>query len=131
MSFTYDLQTDVGQVRLIIPDRVNTADEPAMFSDEELGAFLELEDGVRRAAAAALETIASDQALVLKVLKVQNVSTDGAALARELRARAAALRSQAAQIEADDGELFDVAEQVNDSFSARERLWKEALRRGI
>lgn len=131
MSFTYDLATDVGQVRLIIPDRVNTAAEPAMFSDEELAAFLTLEDGVRRAAAAALETIASDQALVLKVMKVQNVSTDGAALARELRARATALRAQAAAADADDGDLFDVAEQVNDMFSARERLWKEAQRRGV
>jgi hypothetical protein len=130
MSFTYDLATETGQIRLLIPDRVDTADEPAIFSDEELAAFLQLEDGVRRAAAAALETIASDQALVLKVMRVQNVSTDGAALARELRARASGLRTQAAAAAADDGDLFDVAEQVNDQFSARERLWKEALRRG-
>lgn len=131
MSYTYDLNTDTGIMRLVIPDRVNTADEPAIFSDEELAVYQAIEDGLKRACAAAIETIATDQALVLKVMRVQNISTDGAKLAAELRARAAQLRSQAAADDADEGLLFDVAEQVNNMFSYRERLWKQALRQNI
>lgn len=128
MSYTYNLDTDIGIIRLVVPDRVNTADEPAIFSDEEIQAFLDLEDGVRRAAAACLETIASDQALVLKVMKVQNITTDGPKVSAELRSRAKDLRQQAHNDEADNGELFDIAELVYNNFSARERIWKQAQR---
>ena len=40
MSFTYDLSTDVGKIRLLIPDTVSAS---AVFSDEELTALLALE----------------------------------------------------------------------------------------
>lgn len=130
MTFNYDLTTDIGVMRLSIPDRVNTLVEPAMFSDEELSAFLSFEGDLRRGIAQALEVIATDQALVLKVMRVQNIQTDGAKLAAELRARAKGLREQAAQEEANEGLLFGIAEQVYDVFSLRERLINEALRRG-
>lgn len=126
MPVSYDLSTDVGRVRLLIPDR-DTAN--AVFQDDEIAAFLALEGNVRRAAALALETIASDEALTQKVIRLLDLSTDGASLARALLQRAAALRQQADDADARDGALFDWAEMVVDDFSARERLTAEVLRR--
>jgi len=124
MAFTYDVSTSRGQVRMLVPDRNY---DTYIFEDEEIDAFLSLESSdVRKAAAMALETIASDQALTLKVIRILELQTDGAKLADALMKRAAQLRSLAA--EADDDYGFDVAELVYDDFSARERLEKEALR---
>lgn len=123
MAFTYDLTTDLGKVRLLIPDRVTPGH---VFEDNELSAFLAIEGSVKGAAALALETIASDQALVLKVMRLLDLQTDGARVAEALLKRAAELRAQA-----EDGEgLFDWAEMVLTDFSARERLYNEAVREG-
>lgn len=130
MAFTYNLTTDSGKVRLLIPDRVEAA---AIFDDDEIAAFLLIEGGVKGAVALAIEAIASDEALVQKVTETAGLKTDGAKTATALLARAKLLREQvtAEQVTADDGEgLFDIAEMVVDPFSARERLWHEALRSG-
>lgn len=133
MAFTFDVRTALGKVRLLIPDRDGT--EP-LFQDEEIAAFLELEaDNVRRAAALALETIASDQALTQRAVRLLDIQTDGPKVADSLLKRAAKLRDQAAKLEADaelaaDGGLFDVAEMVPNSFAWRERVWNERLRGG-
>lgn len=133
MAFTFNVTTDVGKVRLLVPDRV--ADEP-IFEDEEIEAFLALEDDdVRRAAALALETIASDQAYTLKVIRSLDTQTDGAKVSDALLKRAAQLRSQADKADADaeaaeDGGLFDIAEMPTTAFAYRERLVKEAQRYG-
>ena len=93
MPTTYDLDTPVGQVRLLVSD--TTLDDP-VFDDDELTAFLALEGGsVRLAAAQALDTIASNEVMVSKVIRTQDLQTDGAKVAAELRARAAELRRQA------------------------------------
>lgn len=123
MVFSYDLKTDAGRVRLLIPDRSEA--EP-LFQDEELQAFIDLEGSVKSAAALALETAASDQAMVLKVIRLLDLQTDGARVAEALLKRAESLRAQDAAAEVDG--LIDIAEMVVDDFSARERLWKEALR---
>jgi Arc/MetJ family transcription regulator len=127
MAFTYNpASDDIGRVRLIIGDKVEAE---AMFSDEEIGAFLSMnEDSVKRGAAAALDSIASDQALVLKVVRTLDISTDGAAVARALREHAQRLRDEADASDAADGNLFDYAEMVNDEFTARERLLKQFAR---
>ncbi len=86
-----DVTTPLGRVRLLIND---TADAP-VFSDAEIAAFLEIEgDNVKLAAAQALDTIADDEALTSKVIRSQDLSIDGAAVARGLRERAATLRSE-------------------------------------
>jgi hypothetical protein len=128
VAYTYNLATDVGRCRLMIPDRVEAE---AIFQDEEISAFLALEGGVKGATALALETIASDQALTLKVIKLNDLTTDGAKVSDALLKRAAQLRQQAAAEEAaeEDG-AFDFAEMVNDQFSYRERVRNEALRNG-
>lgn len=86
--------TPLLQVRLLINDPAGSP----VFSDDEINAFLELEgDDVKRAAAQALDTIADDELLTSKVIRSQDLSTNGAALAQQLRARATELRRQSGQ----------------------------------
>ncbi len=115
MAFSYDLNTNIGRVRLLVPDRV-TPDH--IFEDEELTALLALEGDVRSAAAAALEMIASDQAMTLKVMKLLDLQTDGARVSDALLARAKMLRDQAEA----EGDAFDWAEMVLTDFNLRERI---------
>lgn len=92
-EFDDDDLVDIARTRLLISD---TDTDSPVFSDEEIEAFLALEgQNVRRAAAQALDTIASNEAMVSKVIKTQDLSTNGPAVAAELRARAKALRDQA------------------------------------
>lgn len=129
MAFSYNLATDVGKIRLLIMD--NTLDT-YLFEDGEIAAFLAFEsDNVKRAAALALETMASNEAYVLKRITLLDLTTDGPAVAKALRDRAADLRAQADRDEqADGGGAFDIAEWVVDDFSARQRLRNERLRNG-
>lgn len=103
MAFTYDPTTDRGRVRLRISD-VDAANP--VFTDEEVDAFLAAEpDDWRLAAALALETIATNEALVLKIIRTLDLQTDGARLADSLAKQAEALRSQV-----DDDGSFTIAE---------------------
>lgn len=98
----YDVGTDVGRVRLLL----NDVTEPYVFTDLEVRAFLELEGGsVKRAAAQAIDTNADSEVLASKVLRSQDVSTDGAKVADALRKRATELRRQA---EEDEGGFFEI-----------------------
>ena len=108
--------TNVGRVRLLIPDIEERSDprdlrQPPslLFTDEQIQAFLDINDGnIKRAAADAKNTIATVQALLLKVLSTDDKSTDGAKLGAELRAQAKRLTDEA---DADDkrGIGFDIA----------------------
>lgn len=125
MAFTFDVSTNRGKVRLLVPD---TSSSAYVFADAEIDAFLSIEaSSVRRAAALALETLASNQALVLKVIKIMDLQTDGAKLSDALLKRADRLREQADFDDMADGDLFDWAEMVVDPFSARERYASQAL----
>lgn len=125
MAFTYDVSTDRGKVRMLVPDSSATN---YVFEDAEVDAFLSLEGAVRRAAALALETIASNEALTLKVIRVLDLQTDGAKTSDALLKRAGLLRGQADAADAASGDLFDWGEMVLDDFSARERLGAQWLR---
>jgi hypothetical protein len=126
MAFTYDLATDVGKVRLMVPDRL--AADP-IFQDDEITAFLGVEaSSLRRAAALALETIASDQVLVLKVIRVQDLTTDGAKVSDALLKRAAQLRAQANDDDAAGGYLFNIAQLNVNDFTEREILYNDWLK---
>jgi hypothetical protein len=129
MAFTYDTTTDRGLVRLLLSD-INSSN--VIFQDDEIDAFLTLEGGnIKRAAATGKEAIAVNQLLLLKVIKLLDNQTDGSAVARELRMQAKELRDQAKEEEGiEEGGAFDWAEQVLDPFSARERLWNQRLRNG-
>lgn len=129
MPFSYDLTTDTGKMRAIIPDSNAAA---YVFEDAELDAFLLLEgDSIKRGAALALETIASNEAMVLKVVKLLDIQTDGAKLADALMKRAAQLREQAEDEDIAAYGAFDIAEMVFDGHTWRERWIKQAQRAGL
>ncbi|WP_109507352.1 hypothetical protein [Nocardioides speluncae] len=107
----YDPTTPAGQVRLLIND---TDDSDPVFSDEDITAFLTLEgDRVKRAAAQAIDTIADDEVLTSKVIRDHNLSTNGAAVAKELKERAKSLREQADE---DDESVFEIIDLVGNDF---------------
>lgn len=102
-TITVDPTTNLGLVRLLISD-VNVGNP--VFTDAKITAFLTLEGmNVRRAAAQALDTIASNEAMVSKVIRTFDVQVDGAKLSAELRARAKSLREQDA-VTGENGEQF-------------------------
>lgn len=100
-----DFDTDLGRVRLLIADY----DEAALiFSDGILTGYLSLNDGgVYRAAADALDAIATTEVLMAKKIRTQDLSTDGPAVAAELRKQAAGLRAQADTADTDAHTWFD------------------------
>lgn len=96
--------TDEGRVRLLIAD---TDVNNLVLDDEQILGFLEIHGGnVKRAAAAALDTIASSEALLSKKIRTQDRQTDGPAVADALRAHAKALRAEADAEETQDEESF-------------------------
>jgi hypothetical protein len=122
-----DVTTPTGQVRLLTADMAtNTADR--LFTDEHLNAFLGLEgNNVFNAAALALETMAVDQVMVLKVIKLLDVQTDGAKVADALLKRAKTLRERAADDQDTADDDFAIAEFADPVFAYRERLSKQLL----
>lgn len=122
-----ELSTAAGQVRLLIPD---VDESHLLFTDAQIDAFLTIEgDVVKRAAATAIEALARDQAMLLKVVTVRGqagVSTDGAKLAAELRQQAAQLRADADQ----DSSGFAIAEHVHSPGQAATRLLNDAQQQG-
>lgn len=118
MAFTVDYATDRGKVRLVITDVDSTN---PLFDDDQVDAFLGIEaDNVLRAAALALETIASNESLVQKMTRLVDLQTNGPAVAKDLRDHAKNLRERADALETDDA--FDWAEWVTGPFSERERI---------
>ena len=123
-----DYTTPEGQVRLLIPDVVKLVDprdlqaEPEyIFSDGQIAGFLAIERGnIKRAAASAVDVIATDEALVLKVIKTDDKETDGSKLLKELSARAVRLRADADREELGDTG-FDLAEFT---FDPRDWAWR-------
>ena len=123
-----DYTTPKGQVRLLIPDVVKLVDprdlqaEPEyIFSDDQITGFLAIERGnIKRAAASAVDVIATDEALVLKVIKTDDKETDGSKLLKELSARAARLRA-----DADREELGDTGvDLVEFTHDPRDWAWR-------
>lgn len=118
-----DYAKALGQVRLLISD---VDEERLVLSDDMVTGFLArygaAADGpvaprgpINRAAADALDTIASSEALVLKVIRTgDGLTTDGAKTAEALRNHAKSLRDAADKADEeddlDDGGYFGVAE---------------------
>lgn len=117
-SYTYDdVTTDLNKVRLLISDVGGQSGSDWIFSDEEITAFLGLRGSVFRAAATALRTIASNEAMQAKVIEFLDIKTDGAKLAQALRDAAKEMEETAD--EAEDDSDFEIAYAANDLFSAR------------
>lgn len=98
----------------------------SLLSDADLTTFLTLEsNNVKRASAAALETIARSRALIEKKITLGDLQVDGTALAQELRMSAKQLRDED-KANSDDG-AFAIAEMVTGPLSRREYLEKLAI----
>ena len=91
-----------------------------------------MEGGVKRAAAAALESKGTDEAFVLKVVKRLDLQTDGVKLGDFALKRAAMLRAQADKTDEleDDWDGFEVVELVTNDFGARQHAYNDILRYG-
>lgn len=114
---TPDFTTPVWQVRALIPDieKVPNPNRPYsdpeyLFSDEHLQALLDLNNGsVRLAAADACEALGTSEGFIAKVIKTEDLQTDGAKLMAQFLARARQLRLRADREEAlDDVDGFDI-----------------------
>jgi hypothetical protein len=81
-----------GQVRLLISD-VNEGN--FLIADDQIDGYLAIESGrVKRAAARALDAIATSEVLISKKIRTLDLQTDGPAVAAELRALAKQLRDE-------------------------------------
>lgn len=99
-----DMTSPIGQVRLLTADL-----DPAapLLDDELLQGYLALNSqNVLRASADALDAMATSETLLSRKIRTQDLSTDGVAVAAELRKQAASLRARAdAEADLTDGEL--------------------------
>lgn len=119
-----DYQTTVGQVRLLIPDTAPDSSLNYIFSDDQIAALLGMFNGVKRAAAQAKDIIATDNVLLLKVVRTDDLQVDGAKVAAELRLQAKSLRDQADK--EDEGELLDyfaIVYPQNDLYPEAVPVW--------
>lgn len=110
-----DYTTPTGQVRLLIADLAT----PPLMEDDMLKGYLSMHGytgeansierpGIWRAAADALDGIATSEVLTSKKIRTQDLSTDGPAVAAELRKQAAALRYKADQADAEADSFFEI-----------------------
>jgi hypothetical protein len=117
--FPPDYATGIGQVRLLIPDTEqlenpadSTADAEYIFDDHQIQAFLSMSNNsIKRAAAEAKMVLAASETLISKVIRTDDLQTDGAKLGAELRAQARELRAQAVEEETYDSyEEFEIVD---------------------
>ena len=92
MTEAIHLYDEIAYVRLLIGD-TDTADP--ILSDDELVTLIQRGGGALYGAADALDAIATSEVLISKKISTQDLSTDGPAVAAELRKQAAALRGRA------------------------------------
>jgi hypothetical protein len=125
MSFTTDTSTALGKVRVLITD--GDVAHP-IFTDDQLQVFIDLEgEDIFLASALAIETIATSEALILKVIETLDVKTDGAKLAEALMKRAKSMRDR---VNTESGS-FAIAAMIDTPSAWRERIRKNAMRGAI
>jgi hypothetical protein len=125
VTWTYDPTTDLGKCRLLCSDTDSTRQ---IMSDEDLAAFIVMAGHYMPAAAMALDSIAANEVLSLKVLNIMGMSTDGASVAKMLMARAQKIRDDYMRYSAANGPGFATAEMPDGTFSWDEKILKEYMR---
>jgi hypothetical protein len=123
-----DYTSDVGLVRLLIPDTSVDETDEFIFSDDQIDAMIGLFSGnVKRAAAQAKDVIASDTVMLLKVVRTDDLQVDGAKAAAELRLQAKSLRDQADKDdEAGLNDSFQIVYPQNDLYPEGVPIWGRA-----
>lgn len=105
-----DYTTALGQVRLLTAD----LGSPPVLEDDELNGFLTMNgytlaapdfksQMVQRSAADVLDATATSEVLLSKKIRTQDLTTDGPAVAAELRKQAQVLRDKADRQDEIDG----------------------------
>lgn len=133
MSFSYNLATDVGKVRLLIDDRdmsnattsVPIEQRSVIFTDEEIAYFITQAGSVMLAAALGLRTIANNRSLLVQRRVIGRTDVDYGSLRRDLLASASAIETADREAPADG-----IAEIVWDDFTLRDIYVAETLRHG-
>lgn len=120
MAATYNPGTDIGKIRLFIGDTDVDPESDAIFTDEELQVFLDIEGSVRSAAAAAIEALANDKARTAKMLRTLNFQKDDRTAATTMLATAQRLRDTDVQ--------FAFAEQSITDAATADLMLNKALR---
>lgn len=100
-------------VRVLIPDTdavFGAAKDEYLFADEELAKFLEVTGGsVLRAAGYAMIAVGNSEALISKVIKTQDLSTDGSKLQNQWRESGLAMFDRADKEDAANAmDFFDI-----------------------
>lgn len=113
-----DFSTDIGRIRALIPDveQVDYSGEGRseyMFSDQHLNGLYAISAGdsparLYRAAASALRALAVSEGLIQKVIRTEDLQTDGAKLAMALLAGARALEERGDAAEEDSSGMVIV-----------------------
>lgn len=105
------MATDVQKVRALIPDTEAAFDGETMFSNEDIETYLEVAGGsVLRAAAYAVYAIATSEALISKIIRTQDLSTNGAGVAEALHKKAEALAKRADAEEASGDVYYNIVD---------------------
>lgn len=128
-DYTIDNDTGVIVFTSAPTDAVVVTYKYSILSDEAIQDYLDLEGGDHKLAAAdALEAVAVNEALVLKIVKLLDLQVDGTALAKTLLGRAKALRDQVLV----DDEGFTIVE-FSDMTKAqrRETIWKDLIKNSV
>jgi hypothetical protein len=134
----FTVNTDAGVVTFASQPSAQTLTVTYMWcllSDESIQTLIDLNTGnedeyLKLAAAAVLDSIASNQSLLLKKIKVLDVQVDGPAVAADLRKHAAELRDQVFKAE-QSGDHFDITEQINNNWAWWEQIGKDIERGGL
>lgn len=93
--------SEIDDVRLLTGD---LEPENQLFTDDQVLALLNLTGGnAYRAAAEALRVMARSEVMISKKITTQDLSTDGPAVAAELRAQAKELDAKADAVDAGEG----------------------------
>lgn len=123
-DFTYDIETDLGFIRLLISDIGGKDEASFIFKDAEIEAILARRANVFTAAASLLRVIAGNEAMVLKRIEFMELKTEGDMVSKELRTLATELEKTA-----DDDQAFEIVTLNVDMFSRRDIILRR-LRHG-
>lgn len=121
MAFTFDITTNLGKLRFLIGDMV---DSGHVFEDSTLNGALSMESNdLYMAAADCLRSLAANKALVAKRKSAGNYSEDLTAIARECRETADDYEARAKSTPAEAQ-----AEQIQNDINYNQILQGKAFR---
>lgn len=116
--------TPIEQMRVLIPDNEEVFDGDYLFTDDELDTYLTISSGnVLRAAAWAMIALGNSEAMISKVIRTQDLSTNGAVLADSYRRNAQVLLDRAdAEDKKADSFYMDIVDYQEGWSAARPEL---------